>query len=157
MSKLVDLDHKWAKEIGRVFISFGSIEHVTMECLKQIPKDNIFDITRHFKLGQRIDLILQLLEPYKEKQIVEFKELLKKAKSLAAERNLLAHNPLMLNVYGNEEGEFKLEEKITSMKNEKKHMSFNALQKLANETEALTSSIHKALNQVLTIAGNKSA
>lgn len=29
MSKLVDLDHKWATLIGRVFIAFGTIESIT--------------------------------------------------------------------------------------------------------------------------------
>ena len=51
MSTLVDLDHKWATKIGRVFISFGSIEHITMTCLKEMPKDNIFNTIQFFKLG----------------------------------------------------------------------------------------------------------
>lgn len=148
MTKIVDLQHKWATQIGRVFIAFGSIEYITIQCLKTIPTDNIFKSTRNFQLTSRIELIQDLLEPLSDAEVERFVALLQRAKDLAKKRNLLAHNPLMLNVYVNEENDFRMQETVASLRDERKHMTYEELKSLALEAEDLASQLYGGMQAV---------
>lgn len=138
MNNVVDFEHKWAKEVGRVFIAFGSIESTILSCLEVIPKDNIFKIVQGMSLSRRIDLIVEIIKDHENILSKNLSNNLLYTKELAEKRNLIAHNPLVLDVYMMDQGGIKLIEKISSMKNIKKHIYFDEIQELAVQTEALS-------------------
>lgn len=91
-----------------------------MACLKKIPKDRIKRSTKIFKLTQRIDLILELLESHSGEEFARLSEKPNTARELARVRNLITHNPLFFEFYEKADGEIFHRELIVSLKNEKK-------------------------------------
>lgn len=147
MAKITDLNGEWASAIGQAFVAFGSIEHVTIACLKEIPKDRIQRSTKMFKLTQRIDLILELLESHSGEEFTHLIEKLNTAKELARVRNLIAHNPLFFEVYEKADGEIFQREVIVSLQNEKK-ITLPELQEFSAKAEALASELYFASAKV---------
>lgn len=140
MSKLVDLDHKWATLIGRVFIAFGSIERQTHESLKKWLEDPVYPHIKHMKLSQRIDLLIDVVKKqnFEQENIDSFVADLTEAKSFAKRRNLIAHNPLMLFLF-QEEPNF-IEAIVSNIKDDVT-MEFHELEELAISSEELASNI----------------
>lgn len=153
MSKIVDLEGKWAAEIGKAFVAFGSIESITIDCIRKLPRDPIATATRSLSFSQRIELLVEILESREEAVMHELASLLKRAKELAKMRNLIAHNPLFLEFYTNDLGDFLFEERIVSTKNERHKISFEELASFASESEALASSIHWVRAKMFTQMG----
>ncbi|THK41832.1 hypothetical protein E8Q33_05940 [Methylophaga sp. SB9B] len=140
MAKLVDLDHKWATLIGRVFIAFGSIERQTHESLKKWLEEQVYPHVKHMKLSQRIDLLIDVVKKqnFEQENIDSFVADLTKAKTLAKKRNLIAHNPLMLCLF-QEETDFI--EAIVSNLRDDVTMEFHELEALAISSEELAGNI----------------
>lgn len=141
MEKIVDLDHKWALMIGRVFIAFGAIEKLTHDCLVEWLKDPIYEHLKNCRLGTRIDLVIELVKAkdFKSDNIENFISLLNKTKKLAEKRNLLAHNPLLLDLFA---GEF--QEIIQSNVKSDVYITFDELERIMEESEAMESLLIKA-------------
>jgi hypothetical protein len=135
--KLVDLDHGWAHEIGRIFIAFGSIEYTVHTLLHDLPKDPIHKSTAGLPLGQKIELLVAILDSRAGAKEGAMSRLLTKVKPLAEERNLIAHNPLALDVYMTSEGEPMLRETIRSLRKLHKHVSFDDVAQLREASETL--------------------
>ena len=148
MSKLVDLSHKWAVEIGRIFIAFGSIESATHECLRRIPRDPIYSIAKRLTFAQRIDLLEVILNSMEESKAVRLSVLLKQASRLAEQRNLIAHNPLSLDIYTSDVGEHSIRESIRSLRNSEKGISFEQLVEIRYQTEALVIEIYDSQSKL---------
>lgn len=140
MAKLVDLDHKWATLIGRVFISFGTIERQTHELLKKWLENPVYPHVKHMRLSQRIDLLIDVVkrQGFEQNNINSFVADLTKAKKLATKRNLIAHNPLMLCLF---QEETNLIEAIVSNINDDVTMEYHELEELAITSEELASDI----------------
>jgi len=146
--KLVDLNGKWAAAIGQSFVAFGSIEHLTVTCLQEIPKDRIQKSVSSFKLGQRIDLILELLEAHQGHVYEQLAAKLSRAKELLAIRNLIAHNPLVLGIL-HSDGGFTHKEAIVSLRGGKRRIELPELQAFAAECEQLASELHSCTASVV--------
>ena len=99
-----DPGDEWAIALGRVMISFGSIEHITLVCLREIPRDEIIKSTASLKFGQRISLLTEILSAHNDVESAKLAELLGRAARISVKRNLIAHNPLVLEVYETEQG-----------------------------------------------------
>ncbi|MES9828205.1 MAG: hypothetical protein ABW201_08070 [Candidatus Thiodiazotropha sp.] len=140
MANLVDLDHKWAILIGRVFIAFGSIERTTHECLKKWLEEPVYPHVKHMKFSSRVDLLIDVTkkQKYSEENTNEFVSNLKEAKELAKKRNLIAHNPLMLCLF---QGEGDFVEAIASNLRDDLTMEFHELEDLMHKSEELASSL----------------
>lgn len=140
MAKIVDLDGKWAAAIGKAFVAFGSMEWMTVVCLRDIPIDRIQRSTRSFKLSQRIDLIRELLEVHEGDVFKLFSETLAAVKVLAEKRNFIAHNPLVFEFYESVDGDISHEQVIASMHKEHR-MTLPELQAFAEDAEKLASEL----------------
>jgi hypothetical protein len=113
------LRDKWSLQIGRFMVAFGGIEQVIHAALNALPHDPIGQAATQMFLGPRIDLLLAVLNGRHGKDWRNFAALLKKAKRLAEERNLIAHNPLGLEYYKNAEGQHVAgEQTIRSLRNQ---------------------------------------
>lgn len=143
MTKLVDLDHRWALLIGRVFIAFGSIEHLTHECLKEWLKDPIYNHLKNINLSRRIDLVIDLVQTqnFDKNNTEYFVSLCRLAKIIAEKRNILAHNPLVLTLfYGNPD----FHEIIQSTIKEDIYITFEELEHITIESEDLANLLIEA-------------
>jgi hypothetical protein len=149
VAQLVDPKHEWAGEIGRLVISFGSIEHVTMVCLRQLPKDPIYAATSHLNLAPRLDLLLAVLAGSQDPDAPALKQLLSQARALAEERNLIVHNPLVLDVYEAENGGYDFQQSIQSIRRAEKRLSFEDLAKLREKAERLTTELYRVATPIL--------
>ena len=140
MVKIVDLTGEWAAAIGKAFIAFGSMEWMTVICLRDIPVDRIQRSTKSFSLSQRIDLIQELLEIHEGEVIKLLSEKLSAVKKLAERRNFIAHNPLVLEFYESLDGDISHKQVIMSM-HKGRRMTLPELQAFADEAEKLASDL----------------
>lgn len=138
MAKIVDLNDKWAVLIGRLFIAFGAIERTTHNCLIDWLKDPTYTHISKMRFSRRVDVIIDLLEEldFLEKNKNNLILGLKKAKKLAEKRNIVAHNPLMLDLF---DGDFK--EIIISNTKEGVTMNFQELKELTQTAESLSTEL----------------
>ncbi len=138
MVKIVDLNDKWAVLIGRLFIAFGSIERTTHNCLIDWLKDPTYAHISKMRFSQRVDVIIDLLGTleFVEQNKADLIQGLKKAKKLAEKRNIVAHNPLMLDLF---DGDFK--EIIISNTKDGVTITFEELQQITQSAESLSTEL----------------
>lgn len=137
MAKLVDLSGEWAAAIGKAFVAFGSIEHTTVVCLRQIPKDQFRRFAKGLNLTPRVDLLLEILESYPVPECIELSEKLERVKALAKTRNLIAHNPLVLEFYEDGNGGYAYKEAIAAIHREGHKITLAEVQDFAAKSEQL--------------------
>ncbi len=97
---------QWRVAVGRFILSFGSVEWFTFHMLAELPTERLLESTMKLGFGQRLDIVKQLfreknLDPELSNKAIE---LLENARSLSKIRNLLAHNPLLLNLFDDSVG-----------------------------------------------------
>jgi hypothetical protein len=102
-----------------------------------LPRDRIFDTACNLELGKRIDLILEILSTRTDGELSNLRELFLRAKGLNAERNLLAHNPLVFEFYENSDGNHIVMEKIVSLKKPDRKMSLDQVKEFSQQVEEL--------------------
>ena len=137
MASIVDPKSEWAAAIGKAFVAFGSIEHITVVCLREIPKDSIQRFSKALRLTQRIDLLLELLEPYQQPECLALADKLREAKVLARTRNLIAHNPLVLQMHDDGKGNQIFGSAITAIHKEGHIISLPEAEEFAAVSEKL--------------------
>ena len=137
VADIVDPKGEWAKAIGSAFVAFGSIEHTTIVCLREIPSDSIWRFSKGLKLVQRVDLLLELLEPYQHQECRALAEKLRQVKDLARTRNLIAHNPLVLQIHEDGQGNRILGSAITAIHKEGQLISLPEAERFAATCEEL--------------------
>lgn len=147
--QLVDPKHEWASEIGRIVISFGSIEHVTMLCLRGLPRDPIYPATSHLKLAPRLDLLMAVLAGSSDPDAARLADLFGEAKALAEDRNLILHNPLMLEVYEDKVGSYEFQHAIQSVRRANKRLSLGELVKIREKAERLATELYGVASPML--------
>ena len=138
MVKLVDLDHKWAKLIGRTFVAFGSIEKSSYEYLESWVSSKVFTHIKGMGLAKRLGLLLDLCEEQDYEDIDDLIEYFKEAKELSKKRNIIAHNPLVLTLY---EGDDKFTEIIQSIKKENIQIELEELMEITRKSEVVASNL----------------
>ncbi len=141
MAKIVDLQGHWAAAIGKAFVAFGSIEHTTVVCLRQIPRDRIQRFAKSLKLSQRIDLLLELLESHRHPECTELADKLRQVRSLVPTRNLIAHNPLVLEFYEHADGGHAFAEAIAAIHKDGHKITLRETQDFAASSERLASEL----------------
>lgn len=137
-------------QVGRFVLAFGSIEHSTYLCLDVLPAEPTPKFNRTLGLGQRIDLLIELLE---SPQVVgdeqaALVQVLKKVKTLAERRNLIAHNTVLFGVF-EQAGKLSFNAEIVSGKDSKKRLTLAQTTDLADQVEALSSELWNAASPLL--------
>lgn len=97
---------RWRVVVGRFILGFGSIEWFTFHMLSELPTERILESTISLRFAQRVDLVIQLLRGKDlEPELVDSAiTLLEKARAFSKVRNLIAHNPLFLNLFDDSVG-----------------------------------------------------
>jgi hypothetical protein len=135
MSTFKSEDKKeWAQLIGQTLIDFGDIEMITYRCLERFPSENIFPSVSRMKLGQRIDLITNVIQSKFGDKANKMVSLLGRVKYLSKNRNLIAHNPMSWDIFEDEQGKITdFKQVIRSELDENKQLHFHNLEELAKE------------------------
>ncbi len=143
---------EWRTLVGTVFLSFGDIELITLKCLAHIPTDNIYESVSTLPFGRRVNLIIEILRgrAYAPDAVATLIEKLKRAKSLSEYRNVLAHNPLLADIYVHRiTGDVVVEHGISSARKKEKSIDLASLKELAGEVEDLASELYMTLGKVI--------
>ena len=143
----MDPNGEWAAAIGQAFVAFGAIEHITVVCLQQIPRDRIQRSTKTLRLGQRIELIVEILEGHDGNVYRELATKLKRAQSLAETRNLIAHNPLVFDFYERQDGTL-FHRQVMSAIHKDKDIALPELQQFASDSEQLVAELYQLSTEV---------
>ena len=141
LASIVDPKGEWSAAIGAAFVAFGSIEHTTVVCLREIPKDSIGRFSKALRLAARVDLLLELLEPHSQSECVALSEKLREVKVLAKTRNLIAHNPLVLQIHEDGKGNRRFGSAITAIHKEGHLISLPEAQEFATACDKLASEL----------------
>ncbi len=144
MEKLTDPNNEWAVAVGRSILAFGNIEHVTVACLRNIPRDKIQRSTERLTFAPRTELLIEILEGHSEEEFSKLSQGLKRAKELAQTRNLIAHNPLVLEVFENDSGDFQFNSVIVAMHKEGVTISLVELLAFTEQVELLATELFKS-------------
>lgn len=134
---------EWRAWVGRAILAFGDIEFVTVKMLAHIPRDSIVNALAKLAFGRRVDLLIEILRQRGSPAARETIEKLKHAKVLAEVRNIVAHNPLLLDVFvSHETGDTLVEEAISSARSKEKSLDLAGLKEFAGEVESMSGELY---------------
>jgi hypothetical protein len=133
----------WESLVGKAILRFGDIELVLIKCLEVIPADTIAESTARLGFSQRAELLIEILEARTDRtpDLNQLLECLKRAKPLANKRNLIAHNPVMLDIFVNEDETQMVAEHSISHARSGETMSLEDLKEFAATVEDLSSEL----------------
>lgn len=131
--------------VGKAILKFGDIELISIKCLALIPTDKLDDSASRLDFGRRAGLLIEILEGRDNlcENLTTIRDGLKKAKELAKTRNLIAHNPVMLDIFVNDdETEAIARHSITSARTENgKSLDLETLEEFSAEVERLSAKL----------------
>jgi hypothetical protein len=141
-------DHtEWEALVGRALLRFGDIELVSLKCLALIPADKILISAGRLNFLPRINLLIEILEgrPERDANLEAILIGFRQARDLAKIRNLIAHNPLLLDIYVNEDESGSIADwSIKSARSESQSLDLEALKEFAAAVEDLSSELWMA-------------
>lgn len=152
MKEIRDLEgtrNAWATAIGQALVAFGDIEHVTVLCLRELPRDRIQRSVQSFRLGQRIDLLVEILEVNEHPFGKDLSVKLLRAKDLAKLRNIVAHSPLMMEIYQRGDGSIYARDVVSGFPKGGRRLSLKDVQQLAVDAAALASELYDCVSVYL--------
>jgi hypothetical protein len=108
-----------------------------------LPRDKIQKAARALLLTKRIELLLEILEAYSQQPYSDLALQLKRVQALIGTRNMIAHNPLVLELYETADGSF-LHRQVISHVQKEKEIDLAELRRFANESEDVSSALWAA-------------
>ena len=139
---------EWQQFVGKALLRFGDIEYTSVKCLEKLPTDRIASTASSLPFAKRAELLIEILEgrenpdEHTNQLLVGFRH----AKKLAHKRNLIAHNPLLLEMYfhGDSEEVTRMEHAISSARSSEHRIDLAELKDFADEVDGLASEIGMA-------------
>lgn len=140
---------EWRVAIGRFILGFGEIEWFTFHMLSELPTERILESTMKLRFGQRLDLVIQLLRQKNlDANLTERTiSLLEQARELAETRNLIAHNPLFLNLLDDRVG-VDLQYQISKYGEAEARITIDDLQTRCKEIETVIEQLYTLREQI---------
>jgi hypothetical protein len=137
---------EWEKLVGRAILRFGDIELVSIKCFALFPTEKIADSAAAAKLdfSPRADLLVKQLEDREDRDdsLDAILMGIRRAKELARKRSVIAHNPVMLDLYVNEdETESFARHLITSARFGNQTLDLEELKEFAEEVDGLAAQL----------------
>lgn len=137
-------DLEWQALVGKAILRFGDIELISLRCLAHIPTDKIAESAARLDFSRRVDILIEILEgrPALTPPLAALLGGFKRAKVLARTRNLIAHNPVMLDIYVNPHTEdIYTEHTIASARSTGQTLNLEQLKEFAAEVEDISSTL----------------
>jgi hypothetical protein len=105
---------RWAMEIGRFVMAFGSIEGMTYALVRSNFDAAVADVLlKTMDLGKRLDVLIAMAQGRGGKWIA-VADVLTKVEKLAEKRNLIAHNGVTVDVFLSPDNKMSITEAIRS-------------------------------------------
>ena len=146
-----DHTHEWQQLVGQAMLRFGDIEYVSIMCLQHLPQDKIANSASKLPFSRRADLLVEMLEARSplSAHLAALIKGFKRARTLAETRNLIAHNPLLLTLYFDEDMEKVASmEHVIASRNPGGGINLEELKEFAAEVDSLASEMwHAFLNE----------
>ena len=152
---------RWSQPIGRTLLLFGLIESLADICLEHIPTENVYNELKGSGLSHKLDLIVAFTkslspDPIPKDEAERLNSAIGKVKKRLDLRNLIAHNPVTMQLDFKEDGSYEVQEireAIVHIHNEDRRINFEQLQEtlpiLEQETKEFVDSSVLAVNSVL--------
>jgi hypothetical protein len=155
---------KWAMEVGRSVLALGTIEGLTYVLLRWCPRDPIYQtvVSANLGLATRIDLLVAIAEARSGKRWTAVSALLRQAKGLLHQRNLIAHNGLGFDIFIDATGAVSVEQVIGDRKkfnsvNEKRpskdKVAYKEIVRHREQAEAIANQLSSAVLKVMELEG----
>ncbi len=133
-----DPSPEWEELIGKSFRQFAEIEYISVKCLSLIPTDKISESASELQFARRASLLIEILEAreIRDQHTESLLDGFKRAKALSTMRNLIAHNPMVLDLYFNEDKTgHKVEHKIAASRGKRREVDLAGLREFAAKVE----------------------
>ena len=143
---------EWRALVGTAIVCFGDLELITIKCLAHIPHDRIAETASRLPFARRVDLLVEIIEGRGQlpSSITTFLSQLKRARKLAEVRNVIAHNPVMLNLYLQRgTGDVHAERSIAAARREGLSIDLASLKEFAAEVEDLASALWLQIGKLI--------
>ncbi len=121
---------EWEPIVGKLILCCGDIELLLLQLYWNLTlHHNYEEIITQKGLGDKAKFIRQIVDNrFVDKVLIKrINNALEKTIELAHTRNLVAHNPLYMDVYSDQKGNFELLPSIRSLRNNDKHISLVGL------------------------------
>lgn len=133
----------WRVAVGRFILGFGEIEWFTFHMLSELPSERVLESTMSLPFAKRVDIVIEIakrrdLDPGLRMRLIS---VLEKAKKLAATRNLVAHNPLFLNLFDDRVGA-DLQFQLSRYGEQQAKLTFEELETRCSEVERLAEELY---------------
>lgn len=143
---------QWAPLVGRLILSCGDVELRLLQLHWNLNIGGAHDPDlKNQGMGEKAKAALQDVEkkttikPELKRRLVR---MLNRTIKLAHSRNLVAHNPLYMDVYADVQGNFVLVPSIRSLRNSEKHVSIEELAAVVEEARELEAELSVAAGEV---------
>jgi Resolvase, N terminal domain len=140
--------------VGRALLSFGDIEAFTLRCLVCIPSDKVANTSSNLSFARRVGLLVEIIEGrcVAPGPAAELASKLKATKTLSEVRNVIAHNPLQLEVCARSAGDATAERNLISAKPQGKLIDLASLKEYVAKVEDAVSELYLAPVSAMTTA-----
>lgn len=151
-----DSRETWELLVGRLVLNCGDIELRLLQLYWNLRLQGNYDPKVLEKgMGDKAKMLLRIVSeteslPLKLKN--ELRRSLNRTIKLAHTRNLVAHNPLYLDIYSGADGSFVLAPHIRSLRNTDKHVSLDGLNDAIAEAKQLQEDLWGAVVKVAEVA-----
>ena len=132
---------EWEKLIGNSILRFGDIEYISVMCLSLIPTDKIADAASELSFSRRASILIEILEARdnRDQHTEGLLDGFRRAKALTKTRNLIAHNPMVLELYFNKDRTaYDVEHKVASRRGKGRTIDLAELKKFAADVEEVS-------------------
>jgi len=143
-------EREFAPLVGKAILNFGQIEFATLQAAEILPNETILETASNLQFKARTELLIEILSGRRKKgeAIARLIRLLKRALDLAKTRNIIAHNPLLIEV-SYDKGTCNHVPKICRYLNREKKVTKQDLIVFCRDTEALAEELDDAIHGVL--------
>lgn len=148
----MEILEQWRNLIGLFFVSFAKIEHTTCISIKAFSEENISNTANSLPFTLRVELLMEIIVKKKyieSEKLNKLLNLLKQSLKLSEKRNIIAHNPILLDIYTDESEQLKEREVIVSKRNCKKRIHLEDLKKMVDEANKLSEELHDSYFEIL--------
>lgn len=131
-------------------MNFGLIEFATLHAAEILPHETILQSATKLQFKSRTELLIEILNGRRKKgeAVTRLIRLLKQAINLAETRNIIAHNPLLIEV-SYDKGTCNQTPKICKYLNREKKVTKQELIDFCSRAESLAEELEDAIHGVL--------
>ena len=138
-------DTEWAALVGRFMLAFGRIESSVNELLRRKCSEGTLRFVLQLQLAQRFTLLTEQITEWdiSDSNRKVLMDVLSEAKGLSHNRNLIAHNPLVLSYFIKDKDGVGFAGAHIKSEHSDKTMEFAVLERLTGRAEKVAIALSK--------------